>query len=100
MSERFMVMLSRLGRFRVVDARNRRARLVDFAIDISVAEHPPVTEFVIAPRDGPSLLVPASALEAIDWRRRELRVDAESGTPATDASLADRVLLARDVLDS
>jgi CBS domain-containing protein len=84
---------------RIVDARGRRARLVDFSIDLTAGEHPPVTKVVVATDDGERKSVPADALRAVGESTGAFSVaDLDVAVPCGEAG--DEVWLGRDVLDS
>src|SRR5438105_8070760 len=92
-------MLSDLLRFRLEDASGKLAKLVDLAVDPSVADYPPVTRVLIRSDDGTCQL-PWDGVGA-DWPRRALRVDdLTASVPAPQEALDRLLLLKRDILDA
>ena len=93
-----MIMLSDLLRFQVVDESGRRARLSDFAVDLSECDYPPVVRLDYRTARRRRLSLPWQAVKTINWAGRTLQVaDLEAGSPAEDT---EAVLLKRDVMDA
>lgn len=96
-----MVMFAELRRFMVADARGRRTRLRDLAIDLAAGDYPPVTQIFV--HDGERRLAALSwdAVETISWRERTVRVaDLDAATLPSQEELQEEVLLRRDILDA
>lgn len=95
------MMLSQLLRFELVDAHGRRARLMDFAVELLEGDYPPV-KFLYFNRDkGKRQSISWREVESIDWQAREMHVsDLEMGDAATTGSLKTEVLLKHDILDA
>lgn len=96
-----MTMLSTLLRFRLVDEKNRSARLEDLAIAHLDGDYPPVTRLLFRDSNKERKAVPWKAVRSIEWRAREIRVaDLEANSQVGSAQLKDEALLRRDVLDA
>ncbi|HET8627175.1 MAG TPA: CBS domain-containing protein [Thermomicrobiales bacterium] len=96
-----MVMFAELRRFMVADARGRRTRLRDLAIDLAAGDYPSVTQIFV--HDGQRRLAALlwDAVESISWRERTIRVaDLDAAQPPSPEALAQAVLLRRDILDA
>jgi magnesium transporter len=90
-----------LGRRPVVDERGRRAKVVDFVVDLLGAEHPPVTRVLLRTDDGETRALPGDAVRGVGGRPYVTRVaDLDAAEPAGDDARADEVWLGRDVLDA
>jgi magnesium transporter len=96
-----MVMLSNLLRFRLVDEKNRSARLEDLAIAHLKGDYPPVTRLLFRDSNKDGKALPWDAVRSIEWRERYIRVaDLAAGSPVNSAPLEEEALLGRDVLDA
>src|SRR5438552_19062137 len=96
-----MVMLSQLLRHRLTDARGQRARLLDVAVDLSGGDYPEVTRLVSRGPGQQQLILPWEAVEATDWRDRQIQVgDLSAGQELPPEALQRAVLVKRDILDA
>ncbi len=97
-----MIMLSRLRRCSLVDAKGTRAPLLDVAVALLDGDYPPVTRLLYQAPDKKSRFLPWSAVESIDEDARQINVTSfdEALAPVTTGTLRKELLLARDVLDA
>jgi magnesium transporter len=96
-----MVMLTKLLRFDLVDEQRQRARLIDFAIDLTAGEYPPVTQLIFRNADKKQKALSWEAVKQLDEHDCVIKVsDLNAGEPASEETLAKKVLLRRDVLDT
>jgi magnesium transporter len=96
-----MVMLTKLRRFELVDEQQQHARLIDFAIDLTAGEYPPVTQLIFLSADKKQMSLPWKAVKQLDEHDCVIKVsDLNAGEPASEETLAKEVLLRRDVLDT
>src|SRR5947207_844570 len=96
-----MVMLTKLRRFDLVDEQQQHARLIDFAIDLTAGEYPPVTQLIFLSADKKQKALPWKAVKQLDEHDCVIKVsDLNAGEPASEETLAKEVLLLRDVLDT
>jgi magnesium transporter len=93
--------LSRLRRFAVVDARGRKAVLVDLAVALLRDDHPPVTRLLLRGGGRRRLELPWSAVASI--QASDLRIDVADLGEATETAAEapkEEVLLCREVQDA
>lgn len=96
-----MVMLTKLRRFDLVDEQQQHAKLIDFAIDLTAGEYPPVTQLIFRSADQKQMALPWESVEQLDEHHCIIKVsDLNAGEPASEETLAKQVLLRRDVLDT
>jgi magnesium transporter len=96
-----MVMLSRFLRHKVTDTRDQRVELVDFVIDLSAGDYPPVVRLVFHGPDHHLAELPWDAVHVADWAGGRLTVaDLSAAVPVSSDTLEQAVLLKRDVLDA
>lgn len=96
-----MIMLSRLRRFTLVDAKGRSALLLDVAVALLDGDYPPVTRLLFQSPDKQPKFLPWSAVESMDMGARQIKVtDFDEVDAVTTGSLRKELLLGRDVLDA
>ncbi len=97
-----MIMLSRLRRFSLVDAKGVRAPLLDVAVALLDGDYPPVTRLLYQAPDKKSRFLPWSAVESMDMGARQINIASfdQALAPVTTGTLRKELLLARDVLDA
>ncbi len=96
-----MFMLSTLLRYRVTDARQRRVRVEDLAVDLQRGDLPPVTSLYIRSPNRKLLELPWAAVNEIDQVGQRLVVaDITTARPVSTEESESAVLLKRDVLDA
>lgn len=77
-----MVMLLELRRLHLVDAQQRRARLLDVAVALPDVDYPPVTQ-VLFQQHAECMSLPWEAIRSLDRQARHLHViDLEAGHAA------------------
>lgn len=79
-----MVMLSKLFRFDIVDAENRRAKLADLSVALLDSDYPPVAN-IFYKTENKFMKLSWEAVESINWKEKEFKV--------TDLNIAEEVSL-------
>jgi CBS domain-containing protein len=96
-----MLLLSELGRFRIVDKKKQEARLFDFSAARLDGEYPLVTSLMFTRADGKIGSLPWKALMEIRKADRIISVeDLDAGQEPDEETLRNEVLLLRDVQDA
>jgi CBS domain-containing protein len=96
-----MVIFSKLLGFALIDKTGRRARLADLAIALLDNDYPPVTHLVFQNEEKQQVKLAWESVKFLDQHRRRIMVeDLNAARPAPEESLAQEVLLRRDVLDA
>jgi magnesium transporter len=96
-----MVMFSELARFTLVDDAGRHAGLLDGAIDAAAGDYPPVRSLIFHDAARHPSELDWEAVRSVDWHRRRIVVgDLTAGHPESRETLADSVLLKRDLMDA
>jgi magnesium transporter len=97
-----MVLVSDFLRFTLVDDRHqRRARLVDAAVDLAAGDYPPVRELIFRDAARNHARLPWDAVSRVDWPRHQIVVgDLDAAQPAPRPGLTRGVLLGRDLMDA
>ena len=95
-----MIMFSKLAHFILTDEGSRRARVLDFAIDLE-ADYPPITRVHFLNTEGEHCSLPWEAVESVEWRRAQIRVkNLEAAEAISEEELKKKILLRRDVIDA
>ena len=95
-----MVMLSKMKRFSVIDAKNRRAALSDLAVALLEDEYPPVTQIFVK-REEKLLRFDWAQVKTIDWKKGEIEIeDFDEGKEISRGDESNDVLLFHEVLDA
>lgn len=94
-------MLTKLRRFKLVDEQKRHARLIDFAVDLTAGDYPPVTQLIFQDDEKKQKTLSWQSVQQLDERQHIIKVsDLNEGKPVSQETLAKEVLLRRDVLDT
>ena len=89
-----MLLFSRLRRFALTDEQGRRAKLVNFIVELPPEGYPPVTHILFRHTSHKLEVLPWSAVVSIDHIARQIRVrDVEASELAPLESLKKKVLL-------
>ena len=89
-----MLLFSRLRRFALTDDQGRRAKLVDFIVDLPAEGYPPVTHILFRHTSHELEVLPWGDVVSIDHATRQMKVkDIEAGTLAPPESLKKKVLM-------
>ena len=95
-----MLLYSKLRRFALIDEKGRRAKLIDFIVELLPEGYPRVTHILFRDTKRKREILPWDAVVSIDHVGRHIKVkDAEAGELAPEEWLRKRVLLS-DVHDS
>lgn len=95
-----MLLFSRLRRFALIDEKGRRARLIDFIVDLPSEGYPRVTHILFRDSRRKREVLSWDAVVSIDHVSRQIKVkDVEAGELAPEEWLRKRVPLG-DVHDS
>jgi magnesium transporter len=95
-----MLLYSKLRRFVLIDGKGRRAKLIDFIVDLLPEGYPRVTHILFRGANRKWEVLPWDAVVSIDHVGRHIKVkDVEAGELAPEEWLRKRVLLS-DVHDS
>jgi CBS domain-containing protein len=95
-----MLLFSKLRRFALVDEEGRRAKLVDFIVELPAEGYPPVTQILFRHASHALEVLPWNAVVSIDHAARQIKVkDVEASELAPRESLKKRVLLS-DIHDA
>src|SRR5260370_15586265 len=95
-----MLLFSRLRRFALTDDQGRRAKLVDFIVELPPEGYPPVTHILFRHTSHSLEVLPWDAVLALDHSARQIRVrDIEASEIAPEEWLRKRVRLS-DIDDS
>ncbi|HEY1294342.1 MAG TPA: CBS domain-containing protein [Chloroflexota bacterium] len=97
-----MVMLSDFLRFRLRDRHSRTGRISDLIVDLATEYASAQSLVVRHGRPRRTVILPWSAVESIDWRRRQVTVsDLQSAVtePSSGASLAGRDIMDALIVD-
>ena len=89
-----MLLFSRLRRFALIDEQGRRAKLVDFIVDLPTEGYPPVTHILFRHTSRALEVLPWDAVVSMDHSARRIKVrDVEASELASSELLKKRVLL-------
>src|ERR1700730_505665 len=89
-----MLLFSRLRRFTLTDNRNRRAKLIDFVIDLPAEGYAPVTHILFRHTSRSLEILPWDAVVFVDHSAGQIKVkDIEASELAPKDSLRKKVLL-------
>jgi CBS domain-containing protein len=89
-----MLLFSRLRRFVLTDNQGRRAKVIDFIVELPPEGYPPVTHILFRHTRRDLEVLPWEVVVSIDHSAREFKVkDIEAGTLAPPESLKKKVLL-------
>ena len=95
-----MLLYSKLRRFALIDEKGRRAKLVDFIVDLPPEGYPPVTHILFRHKRHELEVLPWSAVVSVDHSARQIKAkDVEASELAPPESLKNKVLLS-DIDDS
>jgi magnesium transporter len=96
-----MVMLSELLHFRVTDAQREHSKLSDLVISQLDIDYPLVTHLIYHRPNNQrhERVLPWKQVQGIDWAARQIQVENQGQTKATD-KLEQAVRLRRDLLDA
>jgi CBS domain-containing protein len=95
-----MLLFSRVRRFALIDNQGRRAKLVDFIVELPLEGYPPVTHILFRHTTHALEVLPWSAVVSVDHDARQIKVkDIEASELAPPESLKKKVLLS-DIHDS
>ncbi len=95
-----MLLYSKLRRFALIDEKGRRAKLIDFIVELLPDGYPRVTHILFRDTKRKREVLPWEAVVSIDHVGRQIKVnDVEAGELAPEEWLRKRVLLG-DVHDS
>jgi magnesium transporter len=96
-----MLLLSELGRFRIVDKQKQEARIFDFSAAMLDGEYPLVTSLMFTRADGKVRAQPWKAVIEIRKDDRIIRVeDIDAAEEPDEDVIRNEVLLLRDVQDA
>lgn len=89
-----MLLFSKLRRFALSDDQGRRAKLVDFVVELLGGDHPPVTHILFRHTSRALEFLPWDAVVSLDHSARQIKVkDIEASELAPSEWLRKRVLL-------
>src|SRR5450432_4578424 len=89
-----MLLFSKLRRFTLTDNKGRRAKLVDFIVELPPEGYPPVTHLLFRHTSRSLEILPWGAVESVDHSAGQIKVkDIEASELAPKVSLRKRVLL-------
>jgi len=95
-----MLLFSKLRRFALIDERGRRAKLVDFIVELPPEGYPPVTHLLFRHKSHLPEVLAWDAVLKLDHSSRQIKVkDIEAGELAPDEWLRKKVLLS-DIHDA
>jgi CBS domain-containing protein len=95
-----MLLFSRLRRFALTDTLGRRAKLIDFIVELPPEGYPPVTHILFRHTSRELEVLPWNAVVSVDHAARQIKVeDIEASEVAPEEWLRRKVLL-RDIHDS
>ncbi|HXM36027.1 MAG TPA: CBS domain-containing protein [Pyrinomonadaceae bacterium] len=95
-----MLLYSKLRRFALIDEKGRRAKLIDFIVDLLPEGYPRVTHILFRDTNRKREVLPWDAVISIDHLGLQIKVkDVEAGELAPEEWLKKRVLLS-DVHDA
>jgi magnesium transporter len=95
-----MLLFSKLRRFALIDERGRRARLLDFIVELPPEGYPPVTHILFHHTSRKMEVLPWEAVVSIDHTSRQFKVkDIETSELAPEEWLRKRVMLS-DIHDA
>jgi CBS domain-containing protein len=95
-----MLLYSKLRRFALIDEKGRRAKLIDYIVELLPEGYPRVTQILFRDTNRKREVLPWDAVVSIDHVGRHIKVkDVEAGELAPEEWLRKRVLLS-DVHDS
>jgi hypothetical protein len=89
-----MLLFSKLRRFALIDEQGRRAKLVDFIVELPPEGYPPVTHILFRHTSHELEVLPWKAVVSVDHSARQIKVkDVEASELAPPESLKKKVLL-------
>src|SRR4030081_1108233 len=95
-----MLLFSRLRRFALTDNQGRRAKLVDFIVELPPDGYPPVTHILFRHTSRKLEVLPWNDVESVNHPARQIKVkDIETSELAPEEWLRKKVLLS-DIHDS
>jgi magnesium transporter len=95
-----MLLFSKLRRFALIDNQGRRAKLVDFIVELPPEGYPPVTHILFRHTSHALEVLPWNAVESVDHSARQIKVkDVEASELAPPEYLKRKVLLS-DIHDA
>ena len=94
-----MVMLSGFLRFRLTDRQAHTGHVTDVAVDLAAGDYPSVRRLVVhTGRPRRAVMLPWSAVQSIEWRRRQILVTDLDDVSSESSTAA--VLARRDIMDA
>src|SRR6267378_3650579 len=95
-----MLLFSKLRRFALTDEQGRRAKIVDFVVELLAGDYPPVTHILFRHTSNDLEVLPWNAVVSVDHAARQIKVkDVEASELAPPESLRKKVLLS-DIHDA
>jgi CBS domain-containing protein len=95
-----MLLFSKLRRFALIDNQGRRAKLVDFIVELPPEGYPPVTHILFRHTSHALEVLPWNAVESVDHSARQIKVkDVDASELAPPEYLKRKVLLS-DIHDA
>lgn len=95
-----MLLFSKLRRFALIDDQGRRAKVIDFIVELPPEGYPPVTHILFRHTSHQLEVLPWNAVVSVDHMARQIKVkDVEASELAPPESLKNKVLLS-DIDDS
>jgi CBS domain-containing protein len=95
-----MLLFSKLRRFTLIDDQGRRAKVIDFIVELPPEGYPPVTHILFRHTSHQLEVLPWNAVVSVDHMARQIKVkDVEASELAPPESLKNKVLLS-DIDDS
>jgi magnesium transporter len=95
-----MLLFSKLRRFALIDDQGRRAKVIDFIVELPPEGYPPVTHILFRHTSHELEVLPWNAVVSVDHVARKIKVkDVEASELAPPEALKNKVLLS-DIDDS
>jgi CBS domain-containing protein len=95
-----MTFFSELLQYRMIDPKERTARLSDLALDIKADPYPPITHLVYQKELREQVCLPWTSVTGVDPLKRQIHVkDLREGEPVHQDRLVKTTFLKKNVLD-